>query len=600
MSARSQFFSRSTRAARAFAGEPFRHARRAWDGFSARCRRYRRDESGSLLIFSLFLLVMILMIAGLAVDLMRAETHRARLQATLDRAVLAGASLDQTLNAIDVVQDYFDKAGLGQFVTSINVTETPTSKEVNATAQMVVNSYFMNMLGIDTVIAPAAGQAEESLTDIEISLIVDVSGSMGASAASGGTKIDVLKTAAKEFVYLMQCDPDAESPFDGNCVVEPNTVSINLVPYNQQVMLGEDLIEQFNVTMEHTNSSCVAMDPADYSTIPVALNPQVIDPAAPPDPTPDVKRATQLDFWSGYGGYWGKEARDRWRECAPNNGQDPWGRDYADRQVAVYQNDYNALWTRIDGLFSGGNTSIDLAMKWGAALLAPEFRPAVTNLANNYGLIDTAFIGRPFDYSRPRSRKVVVLMTDGMNTSKVWVEDRYRSGLSPFFVVRSNHSAIPPGGENPASDHISVYSQARDDAGLPPYRRIEHGDWSWTPDGGTGNAQRLEWPEVWERYHVITVADAMDDAGYSDDRWWEFVDYDYTSIKDARLQTICDEAKAAGMVIFTIGFETSVASNQVLANCASSPSHHYDVQGIDLTAAFNSIAREIHQLRLTN
>ena len=73
--------------------------------------RFRREERGSILIFSLFLLIMMLMIAGMSVDLMRSETQRARLQRTLDRAVLAGASLEQTLDSEAVVRDYFEKAG---------------------------------------------------------------------------------------------------------------------------------------------------------------------------------------------------------------------------------------------------------------------------------------------------------------------------------------------------------------------------------------------------------------------------------------------------------------------------------------------------------
>ena len=60
-----------------------------------RLRRFRRDEDGSMIIFTLFLILMMLMVGGMAVDLMRFETNRSRLQATLDRAVLAAADLDQ-------------------------------------------------------------------------------------------------------------------------------------------------------------------------------------------------------------------------------------------------------------------------------------------------------------------------------------------------------------------------------------------------------------------------------------------------------------------------------------------------------------------------
>ena len=47
------------------------------------------DESGSLTIFSLFLFLLILMIAGMSVDLIRHEHGRVAMQNTLDTAVLA-------------------------------------------------------------------------------------------------------------------------------------------------------------------------------------------------------------------------------------------------------------------------------------------------------------------------------------------------------------------------------------------------------------------------------------------------------------------------------------------------------------------------------
>ncbi|MDG2452861.1 MAG: Tad domain-containing protein, partial [Paracoccaceae bacterium] len=61
-------------------------------------KEFARDEDGAFIIFSLFMFVLMLLTAGMALDLMRYETHRARLQGTLDRAVLAAADLDQTLS----------------------------------------------------------------------------------------------------------------------------------------------------------------------------------------------------------------------------------------------------------------------------------------------------------------------------------------------------------------------------------------------------------------------------------------------------------------------------------------------------------------------
>jgi hypothetical protein len=36
-----------------------------------------------------------------------------------------------------------------------------------------------------------------------------------------------------------------------------------------------------------------------------------------------------------------------------------------------------------------------------------------------------------------------------------------------------------------------------------------------------------------------------------------------------------------------------------MANCASSPAHYFNVQDLEIADAFNAIARQINQLRLT-
>ena len=56
-------------------------------------------------------------------------------------------------------------------------------RRVDATANARVDTLFMNMLGVEYMNAYAASSAEEGTSDIEISLVVDVSGSMGIRPA---------------------------------------------------------------------------------------------------------------------------------------------------------------------------------------------------------------------------------------------------------------------------------------------------------------------------------------------------------------------------------------------------------------------------------
>ena len=82
-------------------------------------------------------------------------------------------------------------------------------------------------------------------------------------------------------------------------------------------------------------------------------------------------------------------------------------------------------------------------------------------------------------------------------------------------------------------------------------------------------------------------------------RWndWRYVKY--TSHQaDTMLSNICSAAKSKGIVIWSIGFEVSDTSANVMRSCASSPSHFFRVEGVEINEAFKAIASQINQLRL--
>ena len=65
------------------------------------------------------------------------------------------------------------------------------------------------------------------------------------------------------------------------------------------------------------------------------------------------------------------------------------------------------------------------------------------------------------------------------------------------------------------------------------------------------------------------------------------------------LDRICDAAKAQGIVVWSVGFEVTDYSAGIMQNCASTPSHFFRVEGIEIADAFEAIAKQINQLRLT-
>ena len=75
-------------------------------------QRFATDEQGAVLVFALMLFVSMVMMGGLAVDLMRAETTRTTMANTLDRSTLVASGRSQKRLPKSVVEDYFTKAGM--------------------------------------------------------------------------------------------------------------------------------------------------------------------------------------------------------------------------------------------------------------------------------------------------------------------------------------------------------------------------------------------------------------------------------------------------------------------------------------------------------
>ena len=79
-------------------------------------RAFTRDESGMVTVFALFMIFCMSLMAGIGLDMMRHETNRSQIQHVSDRAVLAAADLDQTLDpeeVADVVRVRDEARGLG-------------------------------------------------------------------------------------------------------------------------------------------------------------------------------------------------------------------------------------------------------------------------------------------------------------------------------------------------------------------------------------------------------------------------------------------------------------------------------------------------------
>ncbi len=528
-------------------------------------RKFRKDERGSIIIFSLFIFIMMLMIGGLALDVMRAEYQRTTIQYTSDRAVLAAASLKQTVSPQDVIDDYFAKAGI------VGFTPTATMEIDEDNLRKVVVEYpdgppkiktmFMNMVGLHTLDTPAQASAVDGVEKVEISLVLDVSGSMGSHS-----RLVNLKVAAKEFVDTILL----EQP-------EDDTYSISIVPFATQVSAGQNLLSKYNATSEHNYSHCVDFDGSDFNSAAIS-------------PAQELQRTGHFAPFSSIGGYSYRVKLVNWqhRPCAPK----------AEREIIPLSGDNVALKNYIDGFQASGNTSTDIGIKWGAALLDPSARPVVSSLIEDNDIEDK-FAGRPFDYGEEGVLKVIVVMTDGHNTNQYYLNSEFSSGLSNVWLMHDYR-----GRDRYAIRQDRDPSTTADDRWAHSYREsTSRQHWKSYPEHDGMEARQLTYPELWNHATIRYVASYLQrpaDYNGHDYTYWRYGTYGVVgpSTKDTRMNNICSAAKANNVLIFTIGFEVTNSNATKLQNCATTAAHFFRVEGVEISEAFSSIAAQLNSLRL--
>jgi Flp pilus assembly protein TadG len=337
-------------------------------------RRFARAQDGAVLVFGLIVFVLMLMVSGIAVDVMRYESERVRLQGTSDRAVLAATSLlnrNTSLTPEELAQAYFDAEGFGDFARgNIVVTENQeTGRTVSITPSARMETMFMRLANVnqlDMATPAAANQAPPR--KVEIVMVLDRSGSMNRRTNTGRSRMEETKIAAKAFVQLILDE------------VPQDDVSISLVTYDLWVVPPPGFLNMMpNVT---GNGAC--MDFTDWANIEAGIGPQ-----GSAEGTAGVVQNSIMSQGSR-------------RNCSTS----------LSREMRLMMNTFADFEAAIDPISANSATSIDLAARFGAMLLDPSIRDYVTERIDS-GALPEAMRGRPFDWDDDGVLRVMLLMTDG-------------------------------------------------------------------------------------------------------------------------------------------------------------------------------------------
>jgi len=553
---------------------------------SNRAQKFGKDEDGAILILSLMLFVCMVVAGGLAVDLANHERTRTYMQTHLDNAVLAAASLSQGVDSEEVVMSYMSSAGLDsdkvKVETSIEeIGGILVGRTVRATIGGGVNTRFFRFFDIDSLGLNIESQATERVEDIEISLVLDMSGSMDNYTSDwSGKKIDLLKASAKSFVDAVLSE------------AEEGRVSISIIPYSTKVNAGPELLKHYNTTQEHNYSHCIDFDTEDYSSLSIETGTR-------------LQRTGHFQFQAMsehnmHQGQW---------TCRIDEGFD----------ITPLSSSADDLKAQIDSLTAEGSTSIDMGAKWGLALLDPSAQGPVDSLISE-GLIDPAFRGRPHPHKSQNNMKVLVVMTDGKNDDEFLLRPEYASGGTnvyrfiggngegPFFTVESLEQGYYQDNRNPYGEtyfyaiHPEGSDRFWDNNNLKEYSAYQrYGDYI--------TERKLTWPELWNEMSPLYYTYNLIARQYNYSRYWDNISVNefqkiytrvYPSVKDYRLRNICKAAREAGIVTYTIGMDVAdEPSLGLLKECASTEAHYFDVDGMEIHTAFDMIAASISMLRLT-
>ena len=543
-------------------------------------RVFWEREDGSLTIFGLFLFILILMISGTAVDLMLHERTRVKVQNSLDTAVLAAGSLNSGASTdaeiITMVKDYVSKAGVNSDIVTVYPGITgASSKVVGATAQFKSNTMFMNMMGIDKLHGTLASEAAEAAQFVEIVLVLDVSGSMSQDG-----KIEALRPAAKGFITEVISRLGEEN------------VAISIVPYNHLVHLDaataaeidwDDQIKSVpgaaasyagsveNFRTRNPGSRCARFDDADFNTTSLVSTPKV-------------------------------EANAMFSDSSSNNlGQ------YANSQawcsesyapVFLFQNQEKPLHDFIDTLEGRGWTSIDYGMNWGLGILDTDFRPVVKGLTDA-NVLPAEMEGLPAAFNEPDVTKIVVLMTDGINTLHQDLDEPFKEGPSRIWS-----SEILAAGIEMNGFMVEMPGNAESQRWYVPGDPADGGDDSYISEAefvALTDKEQWDYHRVYDRFRAGDVADYFfgPDAAARAAHGNALIDTGSDGVADTRTRAVCQEARDAEVDVYTIAFQAPDNSETLLRDCAGADGRYFDVDGLDIAEAFDAIAIQLSKLRLT-
>ena len=394
--------------------------------------RFRRCSIGGIAqVFAISAIPLVIGIGGV-VDFSMYNTAKGKLQDALDAATLnaaGSASHDATvLQSLTTTAFNANFQGASSMTGSVSAFNyNSTTKTLTASAHGVFTPTFATLFGYSSLdMTVSSTTTQQANGTLEVALVLDNTWSMSVALDATGTKIDVLKTAAKTLVDQVMT-PDAG-----------DNVKVAVVPYADYVNVGTGNRSQgwLNVAADYSVTVPQTWVPKTCNTYTTKWVCTGGHPGTCSSTTDGVVSTwtctvgqtcgnqTVAPYQSCSGGYYsgGNTNYYKWYGCVLNQVQADGSLALPDptqpykgtldtsqkclNPIVPLTSDKSVITTAINGLVIniGGykpETYIPAGLVWGVNAITPS-APFTE--------------GAAFDPKNKQPRKAIVLMTDGSNT----------------------------------------------------------------------------------------------------------------------------------------------------------------------------------------
>lgn len=194
------------------------------------------DRRGNVvMIFALVMPALVMLTLG-GIDINRVTTAKARVQDALDAATLAAARSSYTdpkdlkTVALVALKANLRNASVEPFADDAVKIELTKDQLVIADIQVQVKTLIANVvlppygkILDDTLPVSVHSEVNRSSKDIEVSLVLDITGSMGSN-----NRIGDLKNAANQLIKLVVQPASKQTPYYSRMAIVPYSIGVNL------------------------------------------------------------------------------------------------------------------------------------------------------------------------------------------------------------------------------------------------------------------------------------------------------------------------------------------------------------------------------------